>query len=135
MTSTQKGGEEVLKFVVCLQVLLFLNNRSIVLFCKSGVSAGEEGGGVKKSVIFCRYHNWMIPNVKRVMFLALVLVLQWNSHPQFLVQVCSRWKAYNLKHFQLSRMAPKCAIANLYSSKNYCGKKLKICHICLGAIL
>ena len=45
MTSTQKGGEEVLKFVVCLQVLLFLNNRSIVLFCKSGVSAGEEGGG------------------------------------------------------------------------------------------
>ena len=84
-----------------------------------------RGGGVKKLVIFCRYHNCMIPNVKRVMFLALVLVLQWNSHPQFLVQLCSKWKAYNLKHFQLSRMAPKCAIANLYSSKNYCGKKPK----------
>ena len=33
MTSTQKGGGEVLKFVTCLWILLFLSNRSIVHFC------------------------------------------------------------------------------------------------------
>ena len=31
--STQKGGGGVLKFVKCLWILLFLNNRSIVYFC------------------------------------------------------------------------------------------------------
>ena len=36
MTSIQKGGEEVLKFVACLRALLFLNNRSIVHFCEWG---------------------------------------------------------------------------------------------------
>ena len=57
MTSTQKRGEEILKFVVCLWILLFLNNRSIVHFCELEVSAGVGGGvggGVqsKKLVIF-----------------------------------------------------------------------------------
>ena len=33
MTSTQKGGGEVLKFVTCLRILLFLNNKSIAHFC------------------------------------------------------------------------------------------------------
>ena len=33
MTSTRKGGRGVLKFVTCLRILLFLNNRSIVYFC------------------------------------------------------------------------------------------------------
>ena len=37
MTPTQKGGEEVLKFVTCLWILLVLNNRSIVHFRKWGV--------------------------------------------------------------------------------------------------
>ena len=83
MTSTQKGSE-FLKFVSCLRILLFLNNISIVLFCKLGV-----GAGVKKLVIFCGRHNCMIPNVKKVMLLALVPVLQWNSHPHFLVSVLS----------------------------------------------
>ena len=32
ITSTQKGGEEILKFVTCLKILLILNNRSIVHF-------------------------------------------------------------------------------------------------------
>ena len=62
MASTQKG----------LRILLFLNNISIANFCEWG------GGsmGVKKFVIFCGRHNCMIPNVKKVMFLALVPVLQ-----------------------------------------------------------
>ena len=47
MTSTQKGGEEVLKFVAYLWILLLLNNMSIVHFCKRGV-----GVGVKKLVFF-----------------------------------------------------------------------------------
>ena len=34
MTSTQKGGEEALKFVACLRILLFLNNISLVNFCE-----------------------------------------------------------------------------------------------------
>ena len=71
MISTQKGGQEVLKFVRCLQILLFLNNKSIVQFCEWGM-----GMGVKKLVIFCGRHNCMIPSVKKVMFLALVPVLQ-----------------------------------------------------------
>ena len=67
MTSTQKGGEEVLKLVVCLRILLFLNNIFILHFCKWGWGWG---------VIFCERHNCMIPNVKKVMFLALVPVLK-----------------------------------------------------------
>ena len=48
---------------------MILNNISIVHFYKWGV-----GTGVKKLVIFCGRHNYMIPNpnVKKVMFLALV---------------------------------------------------------------
>ena len=34
MISTQKGGDKVLKFVAYLQILLYLNNRSIVHLCK-----------------------------------------------------------------------------------------------------
>ena len=37
---------------------------------------GRCGGGVKKLVIFCGCHNCIIPNVKKVMFLALVPVLK-----------------------------------------------------------
>ena len=36
MTSTQKGGWGFLKFVTCLQIPLFLNNRSIAHFCDGG---------------------------------------------------------------------------------------------------
>ena len=42
MTSTRTGVGEVLKFVTCLQILLFLNNRSIVHF----VRWGPGGGGL-----------------------------------------------------------------------------------------
>ena len=45
MTSTRKWEREVLKFVTCLWILLFLNNRSIVDFC-------EWWGGSQKMVIF-----------------------------------------------------------------------------------
>ena len=43
MASTHKGDKEVLKSVACLQILLFLNNRSIVHFCKWG--GYIQGGG------------------------------------------------------------------------------------------
>ena len=71
-------GREVLKFVTCLQILLFSNNRSIVNFCRQGVVS--EG------------HSCMIPNIKtyfdkKVTFLALMPVLQWSSHPHFLIYV------------------------------------------------
>ena len=36
MRSTQKGGKEVLKFVACLRILVFLHNISIVHFCEWG---------------------------------------------------------------------------------------------------
>ena len=41
MTSAQKGGEEVSKFVTCLRILLFLSNRSINLLF---IFANERGG-------------------------------------------------------------------------------------------
>ena len=45
MTSTQKRGGRVLKFVTCLWILLFLNNKSIVYFCGwwEGVEVGVGG--------------------------------------------------------------------------------------------
>ena len=44
MTSTQTGGGGVLKFVTCLWILVFLNNRFIFIFVDGGVG---EGGGKK----------------------------------------------------------------------------------------
>ena len=58
MTFTRKGGGRVLKFVTCLRILLFLNNRSVVHFC------GWWGSGVKKLAIFCGRHKWMTPFCK-----------------------------------------------------------------------
>ena len=49
-------------------------------------------GGSKKLVIFCGRHNCMIPDVKKVIFLALVSVLHGKSHPHFLVYVRSKRK-------------------------------------------
>ena len=40
-----------------------------------------DGAFLQKLFIFCGGHNYMIPNNKKLMFLALVLALQWNSHP------------------------------------------------------
>ena len=37
MTSIGRVGEEVLKFVTCLHILLFLNSRSTVHFLQMGV--------------------------------------------------------------------------------------------------
>ena len=48
---------------------------SIVHFSEWGFGCKGDWG-VKKLVIFCGRHNCMIPNVKKVMFLALVPVLQ-----------------------------------------------------------
>ena len=50
------------------------------------------GAGVKRLVIFRERHNYMIPNVKRLMFPALVPVLQVNDHRHFLVYVRSKQK-------------------------------------------
>ena len=54
-----EGGGRVLKSVMCLPILLFLNNRSIDYFC------GWWGRGVKKLVIFCGRHKWMTPVLKQ----------------------------------------------------------------------
>ena len=42
MTSVERGGGEVFKFVTCLHTLLFLYSRSVVLFG----GGGGGGGGV-----------------------------------------------------------------------------------------
>ena len=72
MTSMQKGGGEVLKVVASLQMLLFLSNTSIILFCEWGGGCGGE----KIDHIFFGHYNCMMPNVKKVMLLALVPVLK-----------------------------------------------------------
>ena len=73
MTSKQKGGGVVLKFVTCLWILLFLNNRSIVHFCE------WWGWGVKKLVIFCGRHKWMTPYfmLKALFFLKICEFLSY----------------------------------------------------------
>ena len=72
MTSLGRGGEEVLKFVTCLHILLFLNSKSIVNFCGWGCVDGEG--------VVCGRHNCMTLNIKtcfdkKVRLLALVPVL------------------------------------------------------------
>ena len=48
--------DEVLKFVACLQILLF-RNRDL-----SFISAdGGDGEGDQKLINFCGFHKWMIP--------------------------------------------------------------------------
>ena len=51
MGSRRRGGGEVLKFVTCLQILLFSNKRSIAYF---------SGWGA----VGCEGHICMIPNIK-----------------------------------------------------------------------
>ena len=67
MTSSLKEDEKISKFVVCLLILLFLNNRSIDRFfiLANGRGRGWGGGGAK---------NFMIINVKKVMVLVMFLV-------------------------------------------------------------
>ena len=67
MTSTRKGGGGVLKFVICLRILLFLNNRSIVQFCEwRGLGWGGGAGG-QKIGYFCGRHKWMNPLKKNLL--------------------------------------------------------------------
>ena len=47
--------------VISLQILLFLNDRSIVNFFGCGV---RGGGGVTELVIFCGRRKCMVPNSK-----------------------------------------------------------------------
>ena len=47
MASTQKGGEEVSKFVAYLWILLFLNNRSIDLLF---IFENERHGGAGRKI-------------------------------------------------------------------------------------
>ena len=58
MTSTQKRGGGVLKFVTCLQVLLFLD---LFFTFADGGGGGGSGLGVIKLVIFCGSHKCMTP--------------------------------------------------------------------------
>ena len=55
MTSKQKGGGGVLKFVTCLWILLFPNNRSIVHFSEWWGRGGQKIGN------FCGLYKWMTP--------------------------------------------------------------------------
>ena len=73
MRSVSKGSWEVLKFVTCLHVLLFINSKSIVHFC--GWERVDGWG-----VVVCGRHNCMILNFKtcfdkKVILVALVPLL------------------------------------------------------------
>ena len=70
MTYTQKGGE-VLKFVAFMDSIVLKQQ----IYC-SFLRIGGGCKGKKKLVIFCGHHNYMISDVKKVTFLALVPVLQ-----------------------------------------------------------
>ena len=71
MTSVERRSGEILKFVTCLHILLFLNSRFIVHLC---------GWGAWVCEVVCGCHNFMILNIKtcfdkKVTILALVPVL------------------------------------------------------------
>ena len=70
MTSTRKRsgkgegrgvGWVISKFVTCLWILLFLNNRSIELFC----GWWGVGEGAKKLVILCGRYKWVTPKLQQ----------------------------------------------------------------------
>ena len=120
MSTRRRRDGEVLKFATCLQIVLFLNNRSIVHFCRRGWLGGWG--------MVCGCHNCMIPNIKthldkKVTFLALVPVLQWNK-PSLLLHICTFKMKSNLKHFESSRMTSKHTQLQIFnSSKYHCWKK------------
>ena len=91
----------------------------------------EVDARVKKLVIFCGRHTCMIPNVKKVMFLSLVPVLQWNSHPHTF-----RMKN-NLKYLQESTKTHnfKFLFKKILQWWEKPKKPAKNNHICLVAVL
>ena len=54
MTSSLKEDEKISKFVVCLLILLFLNNRSIdrLFILANGRGRGGGGGGGKRKKLY-----------------------------------------------------------------------------------
>ena len=70
MTSTRRGAG-VWKFFRCLWILLFLNNTSIVHFCRWW---GWEGARVRKLVIFSGRHQWVTLNLKLSFELMLITI-------------------------------------------------------------
>ena len=69
MTSAQKVSGGFLKFITCLRIVLVLNNRSIVHFCRwCGVRRGSKNWS-----LFCEHHKWMTPNLSGLMNLAVML--------------------------------------------------------------
>ena len=81
LTSTQKGGEEILKFVAW--------GYGLFVFKQQKTTGNMIG-----------HHNCMILNVKRVMLLASVPVLQRTvKQPSLLFRICTFQMKGNLKHF------------------------------------
>ena len=75
MTYTQKGYEEVLNLSRAVMDSTIFKQQ---VYCSLQMRVGAAGSGRwdKKLIIFCGNHNSVIPNVKRIMFLALVPLLQ-----------------------------------------------------------
>ena len=85
MTSTQRGMGRSWNLSRVYRFYCFQTTYLLFIF------ADREGW------VFCEGHNCMIPNIKtysdkKVRFLALMPVLQWNGHPRFLIYVRSKWK-------------------------------------------
>ena len=101
--SVGRGGGEVLKFITCLHILLFLNSRSIDHFFGWGC-VGWEGGGVADVIIL-----WSL-------ILKLSLIKNDNfsfgvsiivKQPSLLLNTCTFKMKSILKYFYFSRMALK----------------------------
>ena len=59
-------GNGILKLVTCLQILLFLNYRSVVHFCRWSWWWGlGRVGGSKNRSIFCGRHEWRTPLIEK----------------------------------------------------------------------
>ena len=113
MTSVGRGDGELLRFVTCLHILLFLNSRSIL---RMGVHGWGVGWFVDVIILWSLTLKLALIKNSTFNFGATVIVQQ----PSSLLNICT----FKMK----SNLGTKtCAIANHYSSKYYRGKKLKTC--------
>ena len=121
MTSVERVGRESHVFTYSI---VFKQKINFFFADGRGVGLWEGGPGG------CGRHNCMILNIKtwfdkNVTLLDLVPLLQWNSHPCFLIYVRSKWKEpYNII-VTLQEWHQDICDGKLYSNKYYCGRKTK----------
>ena len=88
MTSTRKVGRGVLKFGTCLQILLILNNRSIVQFYRRGAQNWLEFMAL--NVLLLKFQFGKAFKIESSFRKALIFFLYKQSPPQAFPVIISK---------------------------------------------